>query len=123
MARADRWVLLSALAALLLLFGWTHRDALAPPQRLASINTVPGASIADGGYLLDINTAAVDELDTLPGIGEVLAERIVAYREAHGPFPSVDALDHVDGIGEGTLAPIRRYLTAERPQTPKSCTQ
>ena len=54
-----------------------------------------------------------DRLDTLPGIGEVLAGRIVAYREAHGPFPSVDALDHVEGIGEGTLAPIRRYLTAE----------
>ena len=112
MARADRWVLLSALAALLLLFGWTHRDALAPPQRLASINTVPGASIEEGGYLLDINTATVDELDTLPGIGAVLAERIVAYREAHGPFPSVDALDLVAGIGEGTLAPIRRFLTA-----------
>ena len=113
MARADRWVLLSALAALLRLFGGTHRDALAPPQRLASINTVPGASIEEGGYLLDINTATVDELDTLPGIGAVLAGRIVAYREAHGPFPSVDALDHVDGIGEGTLAPIRPYLTAE----------
>ena len=64
-------------------------------------------------FFLDINTATVDELDTLPGIGEVLAERIVAYCEAHGPFPSVDALDHVEGIGEGTLAPIRRYLTAE----------
>ena len=113
MARADRWVLLGALAALLLLFGWTHRAVLAPPERLASIDTVPGASIEEGGYLLDINTAAVDELDTLPGIGAVLAERIVAYREAHGPFPSVDALDHVEGIGEGTLAPIRRYLTAE----------
>lgn len=113
MARADRWVLLGALAALLLLFGWTHRAALAPPERLASIDTVPGASIEEGGYLLDINTATVDDLDTLPGIGEVLAGRIVAYREAHGPFPSVDALDHVEGIGEGTLAPIRRYLTAE----------
>ena len=63
--------------------------------------------------LVDLNTATLEELCTLPGIGEVLAERIVAYREAHGPFPSVDALDHVDGIGEGTLAPIRPYLTAE----------
>ena len=98
MARADRWVLLGALAALLLLFGWTHRAALAPPERLASIDTVPGASIADGGYLLDINTAAVDELDTLPGIGEVLAERIVAYREAHGPFATLADAAAVKGI-------------------------
>ena len=113
MARADRWVLLSALAALLLLFGWTHRDALAPPQRLASINTVPGASIEEGGYLLDINTAAVDELDTLPGIGEVLAQRIVDYREAHGPFRSVEELIAVEGIGEGKLEKLRELVTVE----------
>ena len=47
-------------------------------------------------------------------IGEAndLASRIVEYREAHGPFPSVEALDHVEGIGWGTLAPIRRFLIA-----------
>ena len=61
---------------------------------------------------IDINTADVRALDTLPGIGEVLAGRIVEYREAHGPFPSVEALDHVEGIGWGTLAPIRRFLIA-----------
>ena len=71
-----------------------------------------GAAIEDGGYLLNINTARVHELDTLPGIGEVLAERIVEYRQTHGPFASVDELDHVEGIGEGTLAPIRRFLIA-----------
>ena len=72
------------------------------------------AAIEDGGYLLNINTAKVHELDTLPGIGEVLAERIVAYREAHGPFASVDELDYVEGIGDGTLEPIRRFLIAQQ---------
>lgn len=108
MDRAGGWVLAAALAALLLLFGWTHAGAF----RLAPIATVENAAIEDGGYLLNINTAKVHELDTLPGIGEVLAERIVAYREAHGPFASVDELDYVEGIGDGTLEPIRRFLIA-----------
>ena len=111
MRRVDCWILAASLAVLLLLFGWVHKDALVPPERLAPVATAEGASIEDGGYLIDINTADVQALDTLPGIGEVLAERIVAYREAHGPFASVDALDHVEGIGEGKLAPIRRFLT------------
>ena len=110
MARADRGVLLGALAALLLLFGWTHRAALAPPARLAAIDTVPGASIEEGGYLLDINTATVDELDTLPGIGEAKAAAIVAYREAHGGFSSVEELLQVKGIGEKILAGLRDHV-------------
>lgn len=114
MDRAGGWVLAAALAALLLLFGWTHAGAFRHEERLAPIATVENAAIEDGGYLLNINTAKVHELDTLPGIGEVLAERIVAYREAHGPFASVDELDYVEGIGDGTLEPIRRFLIAQQ---------
>ena len=80
-------------------------------------------SIENGGYLIDINTADARTLETLPGIGEVLAESIVAYREEHGSFASVDELDYVYGIGEGKLEPIRRFLTVEPSQAPKSCTQ
>ena len=79
MDRAGGWVLAAALAALLLLFGWTHAGAFGHEERLAPIATVENAAIEDGGYLLNINTAKVHELDTLPGIGEVLAERIVAW--------------------------------------------
>lgn len=114
MDRAGGWVLAAALAALLLLFGWTHAGTFRHEERLAPITTVENAAIEDGGYLLNINTAKVHELDTLPGIGEVLAERIVAYREAHGPFASVDELDYVEGIGDGTLEPIRRFLIAQQ---------
>ncbi len=112
MARLERWVLAASLCALLLLYGWAHGGLFAREERLLPIQTVQGAAIEDGGYLIDINTADVRALDTLPGIGEVLAGRIVEYREAHGPFPSVEALDHVEGIGWGTLAPIRRFLIA-----------
>lgn len=63
---------------------------------------------------VDLNSASVEELMLLPGIGEVLAERIVAYRREHGPFTSVEGLLAVPGIGEGT---VDRILAASRPDT------
>ena len=61
------------------------------------------------GEVININTADVYELQRLPGIGEARAQDIVAYREEHGPFQSVDELDNVKGIGEGILAGLRDY--------------
>jgi competence ComEA-like helix-hairpin-helix protein len=52
---------------------------------------------------IDINAATADELDALPGIGAKLAARIVAERQAHGRFASLDALGQVPGIGAGKL--------------------
>jgi competence protein ComEA len=60
---------------------------------------------------VNVNTAAPEELETLPGIGEVLAAAIVAYREEHGPFTSVEHLLDVSGIGEVTLEEIRELVT------------
>lgn len=60
---------------------------------------------------LNINTATAQELATLPGIGEKLAQRIVAYRESNGPFSSVEELCSVSGIGEKRLDAIREYIT------------
>ena len=64
-----------------------------------------GAMTADG--MIDINRAGIDELLALPGVGTVLAGRIVSYREANGPFGAVEDLLGVSGIGEGKLAAIR----------------
>jgi len=61
--------------------------------------------------LININTASAAQLMTLPGIGEVLSQRIVDYREANGPFPSVAALTNVSGIGEKRLAAIIHLIT------------
>ena len=63
------------------------------------------------GVKLDLNKATAEELMTLPGIGEVLAGRIVAYREAHGGFSSIDELAQVEGIGEKRIDAIRDYVT------------
>lgn len=55
---------------------------------------------------LDLNTATEEELDTLPGIGQELARRIVEYRETNGPFESVEEIMEVSGIGEGKFAEL-----------------
>ena len=70
----------------------------------------PGTSGASGD-LVNVNTATAADLETLPGIGPVLAEAIVAYRDEHGPFTSVDQLEDVSGIGPVTLGEIRGLVT------------
>ena len=60
-----------------------------------------------------MHDASARELATLPGIGEVLTQRIVTYREEHGPFPSLDSLLLVNGIGEAKLDGIKEYIVVE----------
>ncbi len=91
-----------------------RRDAVTTsvPQILQTIPTV-AAEDTSLCYPLDINTATAQELMTLPGIGEDLAWRIVSYREEHGPFPEVQALLNVEGIGEQRLKDIFYLVCAE----------
>ncbi len=60
---------------------------------------------------VNINTATADDFDTLPRIGVTMAERIVAYRDTHGPFAAVESLLEVPGIGDLTLAGMRDKIT------------
>ena len=61
--------------------------------------------------LVNVNTADLETLDKLSGIGPALAERIIAYREEHGPFQTVEDLLEVKGIGEATLEEFRQEIT------------
>ncbi|MFI5916593.1 helix-hairpin-helix domain-containing protein [Dactylosporangium sp. NPDC051541] len=75
--------------------------------------TPPPAAAAGptGGGLVDLNTASVADLRTLPGIGEVLAQRIIDYREAHGGFRAVTDLRQVEGIGDAKFKQLKDRVT------------
>jgi competence protein ComEA len=74
-------------------------------------NAPTESSSAPGGSV-DLNTATVEELDTLPGIGPVTAAAIIAWRDANGRFTSVDQLGDVDGIGPARLDKLRDLVHA-----------
>jgi competence protein ComEA len=71
--------------------------------------TAPGAGAP--ASKVSLSSATVDQLDSLPGIGPVTAQKIVDWRTAHGPFASVDALDEVPGIGPARLEQLRDLVT------------
>jgi competence protein ComEA len=100
------------LAALL-----TDAQQVLVPKKGEGGVVVPGmsstGSTATGvaGAKINVNTATEPELETLPGVGPVLAQRIIDYRTDHGPFATVDALDDVSGIGPATLADLLDLVT------------
>jgi competence protein ComEA len=75
-----------------------------------TVAPIGGTGVAAGG-LININTASATELETLSGIGEVLAATIIEYRDQNGSFASVDDLMDVSGIGPATLEEIRDQVT------------
>ncbi|MGY0233385.1 helix-hairpin-helix domain-containing protein [Longispora urticae] len=68
---------------------------------------VPGAPAGK----VNLNTATTAELDVLPGVGPVTAQRIIEYRTAHGPFTDVSGLRHVDGIGDARFEQLKDLVT------------
>ncbi|WP_143261831.1 ComEA family DNA-binding protein, partial [Allokutzneria sp. NRRL B-24872] len=71
----------------------------------------PGESGPSENAKISLNTATVQQLDGLPGVGQVTAQRIVQWRTKHGRFASVDQLREVDGIGSSRLAKLRELVT------------
>jgi competence protein ComEA len=82
-----------------------------PGQQSAPAASTVGAEASSPG-LIDLNLAAADELESLPGIGEVRARAIVDWRNRNGPFGTVEGVLEVPGIGETTLENIRDLVTA-----------
>lgn len=82
----------------------------APASQAATAGSVPAAGTSPT-VLVNLNTADGSQLDTLPEVGPVTAASILAWRDAHGGFTSVDELLEVDGIGEATLAKIAPHVT------------
>lgn len=77
------------------------------PSPSASLTPTPSQAAGK----ININTATVVQLDSLPGIGPVYAQRIIDYRTANGPFTSIDQVQNVKGIGPKTLEKFRDLVT------------
>lgn len=86
-----------------------------PESTAVSETTVPtfdsDLSIQEEITIVNINTATLEQLQQLPGIGPVLAQRIIDYRDTYGPFSAVGELTKVDGIGNHRLEEILDYIT------------
>ncbi|SHN25959.1 competence protein ComEA [Cryptosporangium aurantiacum] len=77
----------------------------------APAGAAPGAGPSSGTDApLDLNLATAEQFDALPGVGPVLAERIVEYRTEHGGFRSVDQLREVEGIGDTRFEKLRELV-------------
>jgi competence protein ComEA len=87
------------------------------PARAGAVGAGGAVTPADGAGSapsapVDLNTATVEQLDALPGIGPVTAQKIVQYRQEHGPFRSVDDLDAIPGIGPARIANLKGLVIA-----------
>lgn len=77
----------------------SRRTSSTAPSKVTAANPV------------NLNTATLAELETVPGIGAARAQDIIDYRSAHGPFKSIDGLDAVKGFGAKMIAKVKPYLT------------
>ncbi len=78
-----------------------------------TVSTARPSGAAGAAFLVNINLAGADELCELPGIGPATAQKIIEYRDTHGPFGSPEEIKAVQGIGESLFASIEKYITVK----------
>jgi competence protein ComEA len=93
--------------------GGVSQAELSSHQGSGNSRAPESSGAAAGGGLININTATLEQLDSLPGIGPAIAQRIIDYREKVGGFKAVEEITEVSGIGEATLAKIKDLITVQ----------
>lgn len=92
-----------------------YRDGKAPANDTSTYDLPSDATGTPSGTsnedLVNINTASLEELDALPGIGPTTAQKILDYREENGPFSSIEDILNVSGIGPATFDEIKDLIT------------
>ena len=86
-------------------------DLMEEPTLVSAVVPTTSAETVEISFPISINQAEKEELMALPGIGEVLADRIIAFRDEHGGFSSPEELLHVEGIGKKRLEEIIDLIT------------
>ena len=86
------------------------------PDGTCRLGRMSGEHLLTLGLALNLNTATAEDLEALPGIGPVMAQRLVQFRQTHGPFKDVEDLLAVSGIGEKKLARLKPYLVVLSPE-------
>ena len=102
--------MMTAIALVLGLFAATNAAAQEAPRSSAKASAPAGAPI-------NLNTATVAQLETLPGIGKSTAERILEYRQKNGGFKKVEDLMNVRGIGEKSFLKMKALITVNAPKS------
>ena len=102
--------MMTAIALVLGLFTATNAAAQEAPRSSAKASAPAGAPI-------NLNTATVAQLETLPGIGKSTAERILEYRQKNGGFKKVEDLMNVRGIGEKSFLKMKALITVNAPKS------
>ncbi len=123
MKRDARYAACLLIAASFLLFFALNRSAflsnLLDPDKRSQIPAPDRAAVMSvstfPGYPVDLNSAAVEDLMTLPGVGEKTARRIIAERELRGGFSSVEDLLKIKHFGEAGLKRLNNLVTVKRP--------
>jgi competence protein ComEA len=83
------------------------QQVLVPARGSPASTVAAGTSASASGGPVSLSTASAEQLDALPGVGPVTAQKIVAYRQQHGPFTSVEGLDAISGIGPSRIADLK----------------